>query len=162
MDIVVSFSNLGSNWRGVGKIINENIEDPELNKKLKDKIIKNQYFISKKFKSFIKTYLQSDFWDHSDAENEYGRAKKEDLDKYINSIYTQRSLTLHSGYPLPRTSWYMVQKNEIPIGLPVSEMGKPIKNRRSKEIRYLPTLMFIERMVNSILKNYYEKEIKII
>ncbi len=160
MEIGVSFSGLGSNWQGVGKIINENIKDPELNKKLKDKIIKNQYFISKKFKSFIKKYLPSDFWEYSDSEEDSGKAKKEDLDKYINSIYTQRSLTLHAGYPLPHTSWHMNGKTDIPFGLPVSEMGKPIKPRRAKEIRNLPTVMFIERMVNSILNNYYEKEIK--
>ena len=154
--IKLSFSDLGSSWQNIGKLIDKNIDDEAVRNDVKNNIIRNQHSIHKEFKHFVLKYLPEEFLEQSDSEIVNLKADKNDIEKYLKAIYDQRSKTLHKGIPFPHTSWNLHEKCDIPQFRPGFELGKPITKKRIKELEYLPTLMFIERMVNSVPKNYFK------
>lgn len=173
-----TFNDLDSS----GKLINL-IEEYQLDQKFTEKLsailLKPRHLkLQAKFVDIIKTYLRSDFFDNPDKryipEGSYdqqsdqfniknwqpkdveGFGKKIQLDKYLKSIYHNRSRFVHDGIEFPYSS-----KTSFGIlaGIKIDKKGKPIKNSDGsyRTENSLPSYFWFERVMNNVIQNVIKR-----
>ncbi|MCD4785155.1 MAG: hypothetical protein K8T10_15170 [Candidatus Eremiobacteraeota bacterium] len=132
----------------------EKVEDLDLRREIEEAALKRQGFIRRRFVAFILKHVEDSFWkEEKRPEPCYGRIEPEKLEELLKRIYDQRSKTLHNGEPFPPSIFDApVMGAEIHFSL---GMSKGEKKWEPKD--YIPNLIFFERLVNHVLKNFLEK-----
>ena len=138
--------------KNFAELINS-INDEKLRKEITEAILKKEKFIKRKFVKFICDHIEDNFW-KSETNIFSTVTNLEDLKKFLNNIYEQRSKTLHGGVPFPRyVFFHPLKKSEIIIPGPSYR-----KKREWKKI--IPYPHFFERLVNHVLKNFLKRNQK--
>jgi len=116
--------------------------------------IKRKYFLT------IKKLLNDNFFQKTDSSVEYGRLKKDDIDKRIKASYDLRSKYVHNGtkfghFLYPRS---INEINEIQFGVPVI---KPVRKNREliKSLTDSPTIIGLERIIRYCLLKFIHDNI---
>lgn len=128
------------------------IEDESLRNEIEKAILSRERFISRRFVRFILDHIEENFWTKT-KRPKYGRVKPEELNKFLNKIYEQRSKTLHEGEPFPKYIFLSpLMGEEVPTGLSVM-MGKKKWDKKD----FIPYPHFFERLVNHVMITFLER-----
>jgi hypothetical protein len=101
--------------------------------------------IKRRFVVAITSMVDDAFFDHWEAEDQFGSIKKDDFRSRIAAAYDLRSRYVHSGYPFGQWIKLRMAQHEIQIGRPVvadQEMAKilakaPLFSGLERVIRYV-------------------------
>jgi len=152
----------------------DKIEDTDLRKKIQDSYIADKPFIKRRFTKFILKYTNEEFWNYK-SRPETGKVQLEELEKYLENIYDQRSRTLHNGEPFPWNIYQRIKPPDIaniPLDKNITIHQNPMPEilfgaisltmpdgREIKSEDFIPHVSFFERLVNHVLKNYLETNV---
>lgn len=135
--------------RKLSKLVNS-IRDEGLRNKIREKILKREKFIKRRFIVFILDHLEKEFWTSTKRPN-LGRIDPKQLPKLLARIYDQRSKTLHEGEPFPIS----VLNPPPPNGEEISiSKGTIVRQKLWEPKDFIPHPHFFERLVNFVLKTF--------
>lgn len=130
----------------------ESVNDEAIRNALKRAILKRERFIKRRFTEFILQHIEKEFWTEG-IRPEHGQIKPDDLSGILNTIYDQRSRTLHNGEPFPVSIFYPpLLDAEIDFSLGMSSGEKKWEPKD-----FIPYPHFFERLVNHVLKTFLRR-----
>jgi hypothetical protein len=122
--------------------------------KLARKVEAKLYGISESFCKYLMCCLDDDFFQRSEAKNEYERLKCDDIKKRLKAAYNMRSQFVHAGKF--QSNWmsvnYLFNNEEITHGDPVIE-DRDMK----KSVNRSPTFIGMERIMRYALMKFLFK-----
>jgi hypothetical protein len=154
---------------------------PELKITLKEVLMKNEHFISRKFSMFVMENIPDSFWSEREDDakpdyvysviesggeekirrsdkmiSQYELIEKQNLRKVLNNIYAVRSKLIHEGRKMPAS---------IVVGLsrviPIEALGElSVNNETVNQTRIelpIPPLMTFERLVSYSMVEFLRK-----
>ena len=168
-ETTITFDEL-EDYKEIETLLKKAIEDVKIVEKIKDEIAKRQPKIKKKFIGFIEEYLPDSFWENSHVKYAFAKVKREELKNYLDLIYEYRSLMVHNGIALFDYQTLTLGKSlDIGPGWPcvfgkmvdfirkkLIENEKEFAGVKSITLKRIPSIIWFERLVNNVLKNYLE------
>ncbi len=145
--------SLAAERSDISRLVGE-IASPELQAKVRKRVeglLNEKGYKRRKFVKFIREHINDEFWSAGNPD-EFGGIGRELLDNFSASIYDQRSLALHDGFPFqsqagsPHTGASAMRKQE-----------KELVRKYWRERGRIPPVAFFERVVNHALKAFLKK-----
>jgi hypothetical protein len=110
--------------------------------------------IAKSFVEFIVEHTTDDFWSASQAASHSGQIQRDELERLLKRIYTQRSKTLHEGQPFPPNIVSPDGVQEID-----RREGFAIGEKRWTKADFIPYVGFFERLVHHVVVEFLRRQV---
>jgi hypothetical protein len=130
------------------RLLEQHVPDPEGREALKEAILRQQPKLAKsRFLAFVAGLVTEEFWQATECPDRFARVRPEELETYLDRIYDVVFEALHSALPFSSNT-YLIK--------PEWEIYSP-KIAMEAEGVSLPSLAWVERLANFVIRRYLDR-----